>query len=142
MENLFFTQPKAVEAFADEDAARKNSLGTEAEARGEIVLYRSEDGTVKVQCRFENETIWMTQQLMADLFQTTQQNISQHIQGIWVTGDFYSTMKTGKKPFGEREWLALVPGQVRWRQTMSNSLKEFYRDGLKPDVDSLFAIYN
>jgi len=34
-----------------------------------IVLYQTEDGQTRVQCRFENETIWLTQALIADLFQ-------------------------------------------------------------------------
>lgn len=60
---------------------------TGPEGRGEIVLYQTEDGTIKVECRFEDETIWMTQQLMAELFQTTKQNISLHIQNIYAEGE-------------------------------------------------------
>ena len=37
--------------------------------RSEIVLYQTEDGQTRVQCRFESETIWLTQKLMAELFQ-------------------------------------------------------------------------
>lgn len=59
----------------------------EPEARGEIVLYQSEDGTVKVQCRFENETIWMTQNDMAQLFQCSTDNISLHLKNIYEEGE-------------------------------------------------------
>jgi len=38
---------------------------------GEFLLYTSEDGKTRIECRFEGETIWLTQQKMADLFQTT-----------------------------------------------------------------------
>lgn len=54
---------------------------------GEILVYQTEDGRVKLQVRLENETVWLTQQLMAELFQTTQQNISQHIQNIFEEGE-------------------------------------------------------
>ena len=46
-------------------------------------VYQTEDGRVKLEVQLQNETVWLTQQLMADLFQTTKQNISQHIQSIY-----------------------------------------------------------
>ena len=49
----------------------------------EIILYQPEDGRTRIQCRFENETVWLTQQHMAELFQTTKQNVSLHIQNIY-----------------------------------------------------------
>ena len=42
---------------------------------------------MKIDVRLENETVWLTQQQMADLFQTTQQNISLHIQNIFHEGE-------------------------------------------------------
>jgi hypothetical protein len=45
-----------------------------------IMLYQTEDGRSRIQVRPENETVWLTQQLVAELFQTTQQNISLHIR--------------------------------------------------------------
>jgi len=53
----------------------------------EILLYQTEDGQTKVEVRLENETVWLTQSLMVDLFQTTKQNISQHIQNIFNEGE-------------------------------------------------------
>jgi hypothetical protein len=38
--------------------------------RGELILYQTEDGRNRIECRFEHETIWLTQALMAELFQT------------------------------------------------------------------------
>lgn len=59
----------------------------ESQGQGEIILYQTQDGTIKVECHFQDETIWMTQQLMAELFQTTKQNISLHIQNIYDEGE-------------------------------------------------------
>lgn len=50
---------------------------------GQFLVYQTEDGKIKLDVRFEGETVWLSQQMMADLFQTTQQNISQHILGIY-----------------------------------------------------------
>jgi len=69
---------------------------------GEIVFYQQEDGQVRVQARLENETLWMTQQQMAELFQTTQQNISQHIQNIYDDSEL-SLEATYKKILWVRE---------------------------------------
>ncbi|MBI3853026.1 MAG: virulence RhuM family protein [Verrucomicrobia bacterium] len=53
----------------------------------EIILYQTEDGRTRVQCRFENENVWMTQALMAELFQTTPQNITLHLKTIYEEGE-------------------------------------------------------
>ncbi len=72
----------------------RNTIGPEG--RGEILLYRTEDGKIKIECRFEDETIWMTQQLIAELFQTTKQNVSLHIKNIYADGEL-SPESTVKK---------------------------------------------
>lgn len=54
---------------------------------GEFLLYQSEDGKTRIECRFEGETIWLTQQQMADLFQTTPQNITLHLKRIYTDGE-------------------------------------------------------
>jgi hypothetical protein len=54
---------------------------------GEIVLYRTEDGGTRIECRFADENIWLTQALMAELFQTTPQNITLHLKAIYEDGE-------------------------------------------------------
>ena len=51
----------------------------------EIIFYQTEDGRTRVQCRFENETIWLTQAQIAELFQTTPQNVTLHLRGVLPT---------------------------------------------------------
>jgi hypothetical protein len=53
----------------------------------EIVFYQAEDGRSRIQVRLEGETVWITQVLMAELYQTTKQNISLHIQNIFEEGE-------------------------------------------------------
>ncbi len=55
---------------------------TDESPQSEIVLYQTEDGHTRIQCRFENETIWLTQKLMAELFQKDVRTINKHIQTI------------------------------------------------------------
>ena len=54
---------------------------------GEILLYQTEDGRTRIQCRFENETIWLTQAQIAELFQTTPQNVTLHLKAIFAEGE-------------------------------------------------------
>ena len=53
----------------------------------QILLYQSDDGQLKIQVRLENETVWLTQADMVELFQTTKQNISLHIKNIFKEGE-------------------------------------------------------
>ena len=56
-------------------------------ATSEFLIYQSEDGIVRLEVRLEDETVWLTQQMMADLFQTTVPNISMHIKNIYDEGE-------------------------------------------------------
>lgn len=56
-------------------------------APGEFLLYRTEDGATRMEIRFDGETLWLTQAQMAELFQTTPQNITMHLRGIYATGE-------------------------------------------------------
>jgi hypothetical protein len=48
-----------------------------------ILIYTSDDGQVKIEVRLEDENVWLTQTAMAELFNTTKQNISLHIKNIF-----------------------------------------------------------
>jgi len=54
---------------------------------GEVLIYKSDDGRVKVDVRLENETLWMTQSDMARLFQCSTDNISLHLKNIYEEGE-------------------------------------------------------
>lgn len=53
------------------------------EQDSQIIIYQTEDGQTKIDVRFEDETVWLTQALIAELFQTTTQNITLHIKNIY-----------------------------------------------------------
>jgi hypothetical protein len=54
---------------------------------GQFLVYQAEDGKLKLEVRFEGETVWLTQQHIAELFQTTKQNIGQHLKSIFAEGE-------------------------------------------------------
>jgi hypothetical protein len=57
------------------------------EKKNEMLIYRSEDGAIKVDVLFTDETVWLTQKRMAELFQTTPQNITLHLKNIFDEGE-------------------------------------------------------
>lgn len=65
----------------------KKLIASPEEMQGEIVIYQSEDGNTKIDVRFVDETVWLTQAQMADLFQSSRTNIVEHIQHIYEEGE-------------------------------------------------------
>jgi hypothetical protein len=59
-------------------------MAKEPEKKWGIVLYQTEDGRTRLEVKLENETVWLTQGQMAELFQTTKQNVSLHIQNVFT----------------------------------------------------------
>jgi len=57
------------------------------ESQSSMILYQTEDGRTRIQCRFEDETVWLTQALMAELFQVTPQNVTLHLKAIYDDGE-------------------------------------------------------
>ncbi len=72
----------------------------------QILIYQSPTGAIKIDVRLEEETVWLTQKAMTELFKTTKQNISLHLKNIFeeeelketsVVKDFLTTASDGKK---------------------------------------------
>ncbi|MDF1832436.1 MAG: RhuM family protein, partial [Porticoccaceae bacterium] len=53
----------------------------------QIQLYTSEDGQVQLEIQFEQETLWLTQAQIADLFEVNPQNITMHLQNVYAEGE-------------------------------------------------------
>ncbi|MPS36725.1 RhuM family protein [Stenotrophomonas acidaminiphila] len=78
-----------------------------SENNGELILYRTEDGRTDIHLRATDGTVWLTQGEMADLFETTKQNISLHIRKIFAEGElseeavvkFYLTTAADEKRY-------------------------------------------
>ena len=73
----------------------------------EIVIYQSEDGLIKVDVLFENETVWLTQQQMAVLFGKATSTINEHIKNIYGEGELQEETTTHK--FGISEFMRKAP---------------------------------
>ena len=81
------------------------------ENQSELILYQAEDGSTKIEVRLQDETVWLTQAQMVNLFQTTKQNLSLHIRNIFEEGELneistvkeYLTVRTEGKRQVQRE---------------------------------------
>lgn len=61
--------------------------GSTAPPMSSVILYTTEDGGTRLECRFEEETIWLTQAQMAELFQTSVPNINIHLRQVFAEGE-------------------------------------------------------
>ena len=62
-----------------------------------IVIYQDENGVTKVNARFANDDVWLSQQQLAEIYDTTQQNIASHIQNIFSDNELSDSEATHKK---------------------------------------------
>jgi len=78
----------------------------EQKPNSEIILYQTEDGKTKIEVRLENDTVWLTQAQICDLFQKAKSTISEHLKTIFKEGEldensvvrnFRTTATDGKK---------------------------------------------
>ena len=58
-----------------------------ASSKGQFLVYEAEDGRVKIDVRLSDETVWLSQALIAELFQTSVPNISMHIRNVYEEGE-------------------------------------------------------
>ena len=58
-----------------------------SEPNSSLILYQTEDGLTRIECRFENETVWLTQKLMAELFEIGVNTVNHHLKEIYADGE-------------------------------------------------------
>lgn len=121
----------------------------------QLVIYQSKDGKTRISVRFEDETVWLTQKLMSELFQTTVANINIHIKNIFKEGelqpgpvikDCLITAVDGKKyqaKFYNLDMIISVGYRVRsamatrFRQWATQRLREYIVKGFVMDDERL-----
>ena len=54
---------------------------------GEIIIYQTEDGLTKLEVKMENDTVWLTQAQLVELYQSSKANVSEHIAHIFEEGE-------------------------------------------------------
>ena len=120
-----------------------------------IILYQTEDGRTRIQCRFENETIWLTQRLMAELFKKDVRTINEHVQNVIAEGElaeesvirkFRITAADGKNYDTQHYNLEMViavgyrvksPRGTQFRQWATARLNEYLVKGFTMDDERL-----
>lgn len=124
-------------------------------APGNFILYRTEDGRTRVEVRLADETVWMTQAAMAELYQGTKQNISLHLKNIFAEGElpadrvvkeYLTTAADGKRyrtKFYNLQAIIAVGYRVRsprgtqFRRWATERLEEYLVKGFTMDDERL-----
>lgn len=128
------------------------------ESQGDIVIYQTEDGDTKIDVRFVDETVWLTQQQMAEVFQSSRTNIVEHIQHIYEEGELDEASTCRKfrqvRTEGNRQVTREIPyynldmiislgyrvqSQIatRFRRWATERLHEYIQKGFTMDDDRL-----
>lgn len=126
--------------------------------KGQVIIYRSKDGQTSVEVLLENETVWLTQQQMAELFHTSRTNVVEHIQHIYEEGEldekstcrnFRQVRKEGNRmvsrsmPFYNLDMIISLGYRVKsmiathFRRWATGILKEYMIKGFALDDDRL-----
>lgn len=124
----------------------------------EILIYTNEDGSTNIEVKLEDETVWLTQQQMTKLFQTSRTNVVEHIKNIYMEGEldeastcrkFRQVRKEGDRnvsremTFYNLDMIISVGYRVRsqrgvqFRIWASNILKEYLRKGFAMDDERI-----
>ena len=121
----------------------------------QLIIYQTEDGNTKVDVLLENETVWLSQANMAELFQTTKQNVGQHIKNIFNEGEldeisvvksFFTTAADGKKyntKFYNLDLIISLGYRIKshvatqFRQWATHQIKEYIVKGFVLDDERL-----
>ncbi|MAA63740.1 MAG: hydroxyacid dehydrogenase [Alteromonadaceae bacterium] len=125
---------------------------------GEFVVYTTEDGETHVECRFSEDSLWLSQALMAELFQTTPQNITLHLKALFEDGeldegatckDYLQVRQEGKRHVQRKvrhynlEAILAVgfrvrsPRGVQFRRWANSQLQEYLVKGFVMDDERL-----
>ena len=123
--------------------------------QSQLILYQASDGQTRIQCRFEDESVWLTQKLMAELFQKDVRTINEHIQNVFAEGElspesvirkFRITAADGKTYETQHHNLDVIisvgyrvksPRGTQFRQWATARLKEYLVKGFTMDDERL-----
>ncbi|MHC1730359.1 MAG: virulence RhuM family protein [Syntrophobacteraceae bacterium] len=133
----------------------KHEFETNLPAKGQLLVYQTEDGKIRIDVRLEQETVWLTQKLMAELFQTSVPNINMHIKNIFDEGElaadsviqeFLITASDGKNyrtKYYNLDMIISVGYRIkshvatRFRQWATQRLREYIVKGFTLDDERL-----
>ncbi|MFO7831010.1 MAG: RhuM family protein, partial [Desulfuromonadaceae bacterium] len=122
---------------------------------GEFVLYTTEDGKTRIECRFENETIWLSQALMGELYDRSKKTISEHLKNLFDEGELdensvvrnFRTTAADGKAYGVQHYnleaiLAVgfrikSPRGTQFRRWANSRLQEYLVKGFIMDDERL-----
>jgi hypothetical protein len=131
--------------------------------QSQLLLYRTEDGRTRIEVRLQDETVWMNQATMAELYQTTPQNITLHLKAIYHEGElepegtckeFLQVQFEGSRKVSRNRKFYNLPAIIavgyrvrspcgtQFRRWATERLNEYLVKGFTIDDDRLKAVRN
>ena len=127
---------------------------TDRMAENKVIIYTANDGTTKIDVKLEEETLWLTQTQMCELYQTSKSNVSEHIKHIFEEGELdkdsvvriRTTAADGKEYMVSHYNLDMIIAlgyrvrsliATRFRQWATERLKEYIVKGFTLDDERL-----
>ncbi|WP_261850151.1 virulence RhuM family protein [Pectobacterium araliae] len=122
---------------------------------GEFIMFTSQDGKIRIECRFENDTLWLSQAMIGELYGKAKSTISEHIKNIFEDGEldensvvrFYRTTASDEKNYQVQYFnlsLVLAVGYrvrstrgTQFRQWATQTLQEYLIKGFVMDDERL-----
>ena len=86
---------------------------------GEILIYQTDDGQTNIEVKIEDDTVWLTQQQLTELYQCSKSNISEHIKHIFEEGELDSVLSSGNRK------LLTGAGSVSHKQALEKAKAEY-----------------
>ena len=84
------------------------------ETENKIIIYQAEDGQTQIDVRLENDTVWLTQAQMVELFQTTKQNVSLHVSNVFKEGELEQASTVKEYLTVQQEGKRSISRQVKY----------------------------
>jgi hypothetical protein len=101
-----------------------------------VVIYTTDDGATKIDLRLEEGTAWLSQLQIAELFQTTKQNVSKHIQAIYDDQELEESATVNQQLTVQKEAKTLDPVEKDYLQTISDLNKQAKQQSRKKGGDA------
>jgi type I restriction enzyme R subunit len=107
----------------------------ETPPQSSIILYQTEDGRTCIQCRFEDDTIWLTQVQLADLFQVTVPTVNEHLKGIYTESELTPGATIRKFRIVRSEGVRPINSMIEFKQIIGRGTRLY-------DGKDYFTIYD
>ena len=119
-----------------------NNLSEKSATSSQIILYQTENGSSRIEVRLENETVWLSQRLMAELFQVTVPTINEHIKNIFNEQELQenSVIRKFRITAADGKLNLIVSQYLDFAELQARASKPMYMADWKAKLDAFLSL--